>query len=97
MLLAVSSVEIRDGFMRRIRARFEVTGGEEEATEFCGLEITRDWDARTVSLKQIAFARQMKDTYDVWDCNPEKTSFKVGAPLLAHITVTRLMSRPSTT
>ena len=42
MLFAVSSLEIRDEFMRRIRARFEVTGGEEEATEFCGLEITRD-------------------------------------------------------
>ena len=53
MLLAVSSLEIRGKFMRRIRAVFEVT---------------RDWDARTVSLKQMAFARQMMDTYDVWDC-----------------------------
>ena len=34
MLFAVSSLEIRDEFMRRISARFEVTGGEEEATEF---------------------------------------------------------------
>ena len=82
MLFAVSSLEIRDEFMRRIRARFEVTGGEEEATEFCGLEFTRDWDARTVSLKQTAFARQMMDTYDVWDCNPEETPFKAGAPPL---------------
>ena len=82
MLFAVSSLEIRDEFMRRIRARFEVTGGEEEATEFCGLEFTRDWDARTVSLKQTAFARQIIDTYDVWDCNPEETPFKVGAPSL---------------
>ena len=85
MLLAVSSLEIRDEFMRRIRARFEVTGGEEEATEFCGLEITRDWDAHTVPLKQTAFARQMMDKYDVWDCNPEETPFKVGAlPLDPH-------------
>ena len=75
MLLAVSSLEIRGEFLRRIRAAFEVTGGEEEATEFCGLEITRDWDARTVSLKQTAFARQMMDTYDVWDYNPEETPF----------------------
>ena len=51
MLFAVSSLEIRDEIMRRTRARFEVTGGEDEATEFCGLEITRDWDARTVPLK----------------------------------------------
>ena len=82
MLFAVSSLEIRDEFMRRIRARFEVTGGEDEATEFCGMEITRDWDARTISLKQTAFARQMMDTYGVWDCNPEETPFKVGAPPL---------------
>ena len=68
MLFAVSSLGIRGASMRRIRARFEATGGEEEATEFCGLEINRDWDARTVSLKQMALARQMMDTYDVWDC-----------------------------
>ena len=46
------------------------------------MEITRDWDARTISLKQTAFARQMMDTYGVWDCNPEETPFKVGAPPL---------------
>ena len=44
MLFAVSSLEIRDEFMRWIRAVFEATGGEEEATEFCRLGITRDWD-----------------------------------------------------
>ena len=66
--------------MRRIRARFEVTGGENEATEFCGVEMTRDWDARTVSLKQTAFTRQMIYTCEVWVCNPEKTPFKIGAP-----------------
>ena len=82
MLLAVSSLEIRDELMRRNRARFEGTGGEEEATEFCGLVVIRDWDARTVSLKQTAFPRQMMDTYDIWDCNPEETTFKVGAPSL---------------
>ena len=39
MLLAVSSLEIQDELMRRIRAVFEVTGWEEEAAEFFGLEI----------------------------------------------------------
>ena len=61
---------------------FQVTGGEEQATEFCGLGVTRDWDARTVSLKQAAFVRQVMDTCDVWDCTPEETPFKVGAPPL---------------
>mmetsp|Transcript_55947 Transcript_55947/g.127146 ORF Transcript_55947/g.127146 Transcript_55947/m.127146 type:complete len:98 (+) Transcript_55947:544-837(+) len=96
MLVAVSSLEIRDEFMRRLRAVFEVTGGEEEATGFCGLEITRDWDAHTVSLKQTTFARTMKGTYGVWECNPEATPFKVGAPPLDHARVTCPRWRPPT-
>ena len=68
--------------MRRIRAVFEVTGSGEEATEFCGLKITREWDARTASLKQTAFARQMMDTCDVWDFNPKGTPLSIGAPPL---------------
>ena len=43
--------------MKRLKADFRVAGGEEEATEFCGLEIGRDWDARTITLKQEAYAR----------------------------------------
>ena len=82
MLFAVSSLEIRDEFMRRLRAEFEVTGGEEEATDFCGLEITRNWDAHTVSLKQTAFARKMMETYGMLDTNPEPTPLRVGAPKL---------------
>ena len=98
MLFAVSSLEIREEFMRRIRAVFEVTGSEEEATEFCGLEITLDWDARTVSLKQTASARQVMDTYGVWDCNPGETPFKVGAPPLEpHDGEARPRWRPPTT
>ena len=34
VLFAVSSLEIRDEFMRRLKAEFQVTGGEAEAAEF---------------------------------------------------------------
>ena len=42
VLYAVTSLEIRDEFMKRLKAEFRVTGGEEGATEFCGLDIERD-------------------------------------------------------
>ena len=50
-LFAVTSLEIRDEFMKRLKAEFLVTGGEEGATEFCGLEIERDW---TLTLSPIS-------------------------------------------
>ena len=48
ILLSVSSLTIRDEFMRRLKAKYRVTGGEEEATEFCGIQIVRDWAKHTV-------------------------------------------------
>jgi hypothetical protein len=54
-----------------------MTGGEEEATEFCGLEIRRDWEKKTVTLHQESFARQMMDKYDAWETRTEETPLKV--------------------
>ena len=51
-------------------------GGEEEATEFCGLQIVRDWNARTITLTQEAFARKMLAKYDV-SGRAEATPLKV--------------------
>jgi hypothetical protein len=82
VLFAVTSLEIRDEFMRRLRSEFRVTGGEEEATEFCGLEIVRDWAAHTVTLKQEAFARKMMDKYGMWESRHETTPFKVSTSKL---------------
>ena len=62
--------------MRRLKATFRVTGGEEEATEFCGLQIVRDWEARTITLSQEAFARKMMAKYDV-SGRAEATPLKV--------------------
>ena len=62
--------------MRRLKATFRVTGGEEEATEFCGLQIVRDWNARTITLTQEAFARKMLAKYGV-SGRAEATPLKV--------------------
>jgi len=77
LLFAASSPEIRIEFVRRLRQRFRMTGGEEEASEFCGIEIRRDWEKQTVTLHQEKFARQMMEKYAVMDAHDKKTPFKV--------------------
>jgi hypothetical protein len=37
LLFIVSSEAIRAEFMRRLHARFTFTGGEDEATDYCGM------------------------------------------------------------
>jgi len=65
VLFAVTSLEIRHEFMKRLKTEFRVTGGDEEATKFCGLETERDWNARTITLKQEAFARRLMGKCDM--------------------------------
>ena len=86
VLFAVSSLDIRDEFMRRLRSEFLVTGGDEEATTFCGLEIERNWDKRTVTLTQNTFARKLMDKYEMWDSQPECTPARVGGAKLVPAT-----------
>ena len=80
ILFSVSSLTIRDEFMRRLKAKYRVTGGEEEATEFCGIQIVRDWAKHTVTLTQETFARAMLAKYDVGG-KGEATPFKTKAKL----------------
>ena len=82
ILFAVSSLEIRDEFMRRLKAEFLVTGGEDEATNFCGLEISRDWANHTITLKQEAFARKLMDKYSMWESRHEPTPFRLKQKLV---------------
>ena len=70
-------IEIRDECMKRHRAEFRVTGGHEEATELCRLEIERDWDARTITRKQEAHTRPMMSKYDIWAARSGPTPFRV--------------------
>ena len=77
VLFAITSLEIHGEFMKCLKAEFRVTGGEEGATESCGLEIERNWDAQTITLKQEAFARRLMDKYDMCGARPEPTPFRV--------------------
>ena len=52
ILFAVSDDPIRAEFVRKLKSRFKITGGVLEATEFCGIEIRRDWNAKTITLHQ---------------------------------------------
>jgi hypothetical protein len=79
ILFSVSNSLIRDEFMRRLKERFRVTGGEEEVTDFCGLQIRRDYAARTVTLHQERYAHQMMVSYDMEKEKAVPTPFMVGA------------------
>ena len=63
MLYTGSSPAVLDEFFRRIAAAFAITGGE-EATDFCGLQLCRDWTKRTITLHQRDFAIMMAKKYD---------------------------------
>ena len=82
LLFAVSKDAIRAEFRRRLLARFKITGGEEEATKFCGIEIRRDWTAKTITLHQETFARKLMDKYAVWGDHIESTPWPVSGDSL---------------
>jgi hypothetical protein len=86
VLFAVFLLDIRDEFMRHLRYEFLVTGCDEEATTFCGLEIERNWDKHTVELTQNTFARKLMDEYEMWDSQPECTPAHAGGAKLVPAT-----------
>ena len=43
VLFSVSNDEIKNEFLKRLKSKFLITGGEEEATNFIGLQIERNW------------------------------------------------------
>ena len=63
VLFAVSGVKIRAAFVSKLVAAFKVAGGIEEATEFCGLQLDRDWANHTVRLHQRSFAQALVKKY----------------------------------
>jgi len=55
VLLSAQSERVRAGFMRILKASFAVAGCEnedDEATEFTGTEIRRNWQRKTIALHQ---------------------------------------------
>jgi hypothetical protein len=65
MLFTGTSAEVLDEFTKRMGERFKITGGVDEATDFCGLQIRRDWEQQTVTLHQRAFAEMLVKKYNL--------------------------------
>ena len=64
VLFAVSGPKIRAAVFSKLAAAFKVTGVVEEATEFCGLQLDRDWANHTVRLHQRAFVEALLKKYE---------------------------------
>ena len=65
LLFIVSSEATRAEFMRRLHARFTLTGGENEATGYCLMQIRRGWVAQSLALHPSKFAHKLIEKYDL--------------------------------
>ena len=79
VLLSVQSERVRAEFMRILKASFDVTGCEnedDEATEFTGIEIRRNWQRKTITLHQTKFASQLLEKHDLAGARIESMPYK---------------------
>ena len=79
VLFTPSGKEIHAEFLRRIRLRFEITGGVDPVSKFCGYEFRYDEHRQTITMHQESFARAMLTKYGVLGSKPADTPMKVGA------------------
>jgi hypothetical protein len=82
VLFTPSGPGIHAEFLRRIRARFEITGGDVPVSKFCGYQFRYDQEAQTIEMHQEDFARAVLRKYGAVDVKPVDTPMKVGAPPL---------------
>ena len=82
VLFTPSASEIHAEFLRLIRARFAITGGEELVSKFCGYQFRFDALAQTITMHQQDFARAVIEKYGAGDFRPEDTPMLVSAPPL---------------
>ena len=73
---------IRAEFVRRIREKFEITGGDEPCEKFCGVQFAYDPRRSTITVHQKDFILAMLEKYDSLDVKPADTPMRVGAPPL---------------
>ena len=59
----MSGAKIRAAFVSKLAAAFKFTGGVEEASEFCGLQLDRDWANHTVRLHHLSLAEALVKKY----------------------------------
>ena len=74
--------EIRAEFMRRVRAKHDVTGGDEPVTKFCGYEFAYDPVRETIKMHQQRFAVSLLEQFGSLNAKAVDTPMLVGAPEL---------------
>jgi hypothetical protein len=79
VLFAPSGEAIRKEFLRRVQLSFEITGGEQVVSKFCGYEFRYDKQAQTITMHQESFVRAVLDKYDMLEVKPVDTPMLVGA------------------
>jgi hypothetical protein len=82
VLFAPSGEAVRQEFLRRVQLTFQITGGEERVSKFCGYEFRYDKQAQTITMHQESFVRAVLDKYDMLEVKPVDTPMLVGAPPL---------------
>jgi hypothetical protein len=71
---------IRAEFIRRIRDKFEITGGEQPCEKFCGVQFAFDPQRGTITMHQRDFILAMLEKYASLSVRPVDTPMRVGAP-----------------
>ena len=79
-VLFAGGAEIRAEFMLRVRAKLDVTGGEEPVTKFCGYEFAYDRARKTIHMHQKRFAEALLEQFDSLNVKAVDTPMLVGAP-----------------
>ena len=73
---------IRAEFMRRVRAKHDVTGGDEQVTKLCGYEFEYDTVRGAIKMHQELFAVALLGQFDAPIAKAVETPMLVGAPEL---------------
>ena len=80
VLYTSSGPGVRREFLRLVRGRFKITGDEEEAEDFCGIEFLRDRAAKTITMHQQKFGKKMMDKYEMIGQKTERVPYNVSGP-----------------
>lgn len=79
-LMACESLETLEQFKASFLTRFEGTN-EGAVSTYLGAELIRDRANRTITFKQLVYARKILQIYGAWDATPVKTPLEPGSRL----------------
>jgi hypothetical protein len=78
VLFTPSAPKIKAEFLRLLRAKFSITGGDDLVSLWCGYQFLFDALARTITMHQQDFARAVLTKYGAADWKPVDTPMRVG-------------------